>query len=61
MRGIDQSQAGDDAVSCEEQTTFARNEIPMHDFAVASVFVLMVILPCIVTMGQTTAQGRDDA
>jgi hypothetical protein len=32
----------------------------MHDFLVAAAFLLMVILPCIVTMGSGTAEEDDD-
>jgi hypothetical protein len=38
-----------------------RKEIPpMHDFLVAGAFLLMVILPCIVTMGAGTAEGEGE-
>ncbi len=33
----------------------------MHDFLVAAAFLLMVLLPCIVTMGSDTAEGEDEA
>jgi hypothetical protein len=32
----------------------------MHDFLVAAAFLLMVILPCIVTMGAGTAEEEGD-
>jgi hypothetical protein len=43
--------------------TSDRKEItsPMHDFLVAAAFLLMVLLPCIVTMGSDTAEGEDEA
>ena len=35
---------------------------PMHDLLVASAFLLMVILPCIVTMGSgSTEEDGDEA
>jgi hypothetical protein len=33
----------------------------MHDFLVAAAFLLMVILPCIVTMGAATDEEGDEA
>ena len=33
----------------------------MHDFLVAAAFLLMVILPCIVTMGSGATDEGDDA
>jgi len=31
----------------------------MHDFLVAAAFLLMVILPCIVTMGTLEEEGEE--
>ena len=31
-----------------------KRELPMHDFLVAGAFLLMVVIPCIVTMGAGT-------
>ena len=31
----------------------------MHDFLVAAAFLLMVILPCIVTMGSATSEDEE--
>jgi len=33
----------------------------MHDFLMAAAFLLMVILPCLVTMGAGTAEEGDEA
>lgn len=33
----------------------------MHDFVVAGVFLLMVLLPCIVTMGSASSEEGDEA
>jgi hypothetical protein len=33
----------------------------MHDFLVAAAFLLMVLLPCIVTMGTGPLENEDDA
>jgi hypothetical protein len=35
--------------------------LPMHDFLVAAAFLLMVILPCIVTMGSATSEDSEEA
>jgi len=33
----------------------------MHDLLVAGAFLLMVILPCLVTMGSTTSEEGEEA
>jgi len=33
----------------------------MHDFLVAAAFLLMVILPCIVTMGSISSEEGEEA
>ena len=33
----------------------------MHDFLVAAAFLLMVLVPCIVTMGSAATDEGDDA
>jgi hypothetical protein len=33
----------------------------MHDFLVAAAFLLMVILPCIVTMGSASSEDNEEA
>jgi hypothetical protein len=35
--------------------------LPMHDFLIAAAFLLMVILPCIVTMGSKTSEDHEEA
>jgi hypothetical protein len=37
-----------------------KRETPMHDFLVAAAFLMMVILPCIVTMGSNAAEEDGD-
>ena len=54
-----------DARNCQEGTTKPtdRKEThPMHDILVAAAFLMMVILPCIVTMGSgATEEDGDEA
>ena len=33
----------------------------MHDFLVAAAFLMMVLLPCSVTMGSGSSEGEDEA
>ena len=39
-----------------------KEHLPMHDFLIAAAFIMMVILPCIVTMGSgSTEEDGDEA
>ena len=33
----------------------------MHDFLVAGAFLLMVVLPCVVTMGSASSEESEEA
>ena len=37
-----------------------KRELHMHDFLVAGAFLLMVVLPCIVTMGAGTDEEGEE-
>jgi hypothetical protein len=62
LRGIFSTQElSDSQASHEGNSPGQRKEaLSMHDFLVAAAFLLMVILPCIVTMGSGTAEEDND-
>ncbi len=43
------------------ETLRPKRELSMHDFLVAAAFLLMVILPCIVTMGSASSEDSEEA
>ena len=57
QRGIVESQ------KCQGgQIPRQKRDLPMHDILIAAAFLMMVILPCIVTMGSgATEEDGDDA
>jgi len=54
------SQLSDSQLSQKAEAPDRKEIFPMHDFLVACAFLLMVILPCIVTMGSGTAEEDSD-
>ena len=52
-----------DSHTCQEGKPLRqkREASPMHDFLVAAAFLLMVILPCIVTMGSISSEEGEEA
>ena len=51
------------ARNCQESVWLADGKErldPMHDLLIAAAFLLMVILPCIVTMGSSSMEDGDE-